>query len=225
MAYRHPRNTNLSLHTDPVWQGFPVNISAGPLIHEYLEGIHAALQTAWYRHPRLLVVRADLHFPVERRYMTKRVMIEFWEKFQRCIAADMHKRRSQGVRVHSCRPGYAWVRERHQTLNYHFHVAIFVNYNTYRSVGRFERWEGNLAARIRRAWALAIGLERDGAKGLVHFPENALHILDARAANLAHQYSVVFYRLSYLAKVYSKEFGDGQRNFGASRSDSSGWAM
>ena len=70
---------------------------------------------------------------------------------------------------------------------------------------------------IIRAWYSALGLELDDYHGLVHYPENCRYILDVNDRSFHGEYTNLLYRLDYLAKLDTKQFGDGDRNFGCSR--------
>ncbi|WP_303757401.1 YagK/YfjJ domain-containing protein, partial [Enterobacter kobei] len=53
--------------------------------------------------------------------------------------------------------------------------------------------------------------------GLVHFPKNCRYILDVNDFNFEDEYKKLLNRLDYLAKLDTKLYGDGDRNFGCSR--------
>lgn len=64
---------------------------------------------------------------------------------------------------------------------------------------------------------MPLGLELDDYPGLVHYPENCRYILDVNDLNFKGEFNNLLNRLDYLAKLDTKIFGDGDRNFGCSR--------
>ena len=217
MSRRHTQNSKLTLHVQRNWQGLNVNTRRGPLVHEYLEGIYAVMRASLAQYSRTLVARADLHFPADRLYSAQGAISRFWESARAVIAADLKRRGRRGVRIHQSSLRYVWVRERKNALNSHYHIAIFLNANTYRSLGGYSPHDVGLAFLVQRSWASALCLASGEANGLVHFPENPLTVINAYSPEGNDQFCRVFYRLSYLAKVATKEFGDGERSFGSSR--------
>ena len=73
-----------------------------------------------------------------------------------------------------------------------------------------------MAERIHRAWCSALGIsERQGA-GLVQIPANPVQLVAMGSPMFTVQYEEVFKRMSYMAKVETKLYDDGHRNFGYS---------
>lgn len=76
------------------------------------------------------------------------------------------------------------------------------------------------------AWAKTLGMSIDDNKGLVEFPGKPfmLNVLDITSirryckyvGSAANVYESVFYWMSYLAKVDTKQSGNGFRSFGSS---------
>jgi hypothetical protein len=92
------------------------------------------------------------------------------------------------------------------------------NRDRYRTLGSFAIDEGNLSARIKQAWAIALHRPLLDSARLVQFPKNAEYHLISNLISYEHDVKGFFYRLSYFAKVDTKRFGIGQRSFGTSRS-------
>lgn len=92
----------------------------------------------------------------------------------------------------------------------------FFNKDAYYHLGDYEA-ESNLRMMIVRAWYSALGLELDDYPGLVHYPENCRYILDVNDFHFGDVHNKLLNRLDYLAKLDTKVFGDGDRNFGCSR--------
>ena len=72
----------------------------------------------------------------------------------------------------------------------------------------------NMANWIRKAWVSATYQLANPA--LVHFCEDGKYVMDSKSPELGRQRRDVFYRLSYLVKVETKETVEG-RGFGCSR--------
>lgn len=84
-------------------------------------------------------------------------------------------------------------------------------------MGRFDKTEGNMAARIKKAWASALGYHILDISGLVHFPVNPTYHLNQNSTSFSLELDELFYRVSYFAKAKSKNFGDYSNAFGSSR--------
>jgi len=92
-----------------------------------------------------------------------------------------------------------------------------VNKDVYGILGDFGSEEGNMAARIKKAWSSALGSPSLVIDALVHFSKNGTYYLDKIAVNKKEQEATLFYRLSYFAKNATKVYGTGKRSFGCSR--------
>lgn len=214
MNTRLPQNKNLSLHFDPTWHGLPVNVYKGPLISEYLFAIDHVLWSATDDHLRTLVIRFDLHYPASRAFDTEGHISRFLASLKAQIKADMAARERGGKRVHRCTLRHVWAREQNGSDNPHYHVAILLNYDTYRAVGAFDGERG-LASMIRNAWVRVLGLTLEQSAGLVHF--GSQYKLDVNGADFSAVYDEVFFALSYLAKAYSKNYDQSGNCFGHSQ--------
>ena len=116
---------------------------------------------------------------------------------------------------------YMWVKEIGQDAsNPHFHVALIFNRRHYFSLGQYPSEEcpitNNLAGRIVSAWASVLGVPSEDVLGLVHFPRNCSYRISHTDADYMTLYDEVFKRLSYLAKLDTKEDVSG-RSFGCSQ--------
>jgi hypothetical protein len=135
-----------------------------------------------------------------------------------------------GQRVHPCKLRHIWAREQDSAIHSHYHVALLLNRDAYFSLGDLrnrasESGRGNqpesdvsrnMAGRIRKAWASALGLRPEQAAGLVHFSDNPVHRIDANSPDFGRQFASAFYRVSYLTKADTKHYGDGHNSFGCS---------
>jgi hypothetical protein len=223
MNTRLPTNPNLTLHTDRYFRGMQVQISHGPLISNYLESMDQVIQNAVREHPRTLVIRIDLRVPqvfncpdVPLAYDNS-VMSRFTESFKAQVKANLIQRSRMGKRFFKCTMRVVWVAEHDSVMNDHYHLVILVNRDAYDHLGDITAIEGNMAARIKKAWASALGLELREIVGLVHFTNNGLFRLNANSPSFTQDYHNLFEAISYLAKAKTKHFGDGTKSFGCSR--------
>ena len=140
----------------------------------------------------------------------------------RLEAEELRKRR-EGKRVYPCRLRYIWVKEKNYSDNWHYHVCILLNRDAYFTLGKFKHDKenrdvrSNMADRINDAWASALKILPEISRGLVHFSHNPIYYIDCNTPEAFQQYSDLFYRLSYFAKVETKHYGDHSKNFGCSR--------
>lgn len=217
MSKRHPFNPNLRLHFDRHWCGIPVLTQKGPLVVEYLEAIDDVMWAATNDHPRTLMIRVDARLPQAGDFQLERFMSRFIASLKAQIEADLRRKARRGGRVHPCRLRVVWAREQDTSHNPHFHCVIFVNRDTYHCLGDFRADDGNMAARIRKAIASALGIPVEFAAGLAHFPVGGVHVLDANASDFHWRRAAAFEAASYIAKAYSKYYGNHAHHFGYSR--------
>lgn len=217
MNKRLHSNTNLTLHSTGNYDGLPVQTQYGPLIENYLNPILSTLQSAVDEHPRTCAMRVDLRLPVQEETISPRVISKFFDSLKAQVKADLIKRNKEQKRVRSCSVRYIWVKERNAALKSHYHVLILVNNDCYHCLGRFDKTEGNMAARIKKAWASALGYHILDIGGLIHFPVNPIYHLDQNSTSYSLELDALFYRVSYFAKAATKNFGDGNNAFGSSR--------
>lgn len=190
----------------------------------YLNKIQNTLNKSLYEHPRTFVIRFDLRFPKATNCIDcppqndEKIMSKFIDSFKAQVAADLNGKRLAGKRVHGTSVRYCWARERCSSLNDHFHVTLFLNNDTYNSLGRINGSCSNTRIRIAKAWASALGIDYWEARGLVYYSEEYQHSYNLSYNNkdFVEQYSDVFRMCSYLAKNETKPFGEGKRVFGSS---------
>lgn len=209
-------NPNLSLFPYSSYQGLAVCNSKGPLIHEYLDRTWETIAKAQNEYPRLLAIRVDLNFPVNPLVTKSNETISrFIDNLKNQIAQDRLRSSKIYKRVHDTRLRYVWVREYGRNVNPHYHLVLLLNHDAYYHLGTSDPGIKNLFSLIQIAWAKVLGLGFNQVQGLIHRPENAEFYLDRRTgkAGLAD----LFYRTSYLCKVESKNFKDGNHCFGCSR--------
>ncbi|GAA0655766.1 inovirus Gp2 family protein [Rheinheimera tangshanensis] len=201
---------------EPTYSGLPVNLSRGPLIANNLAAISRTIVNALADTPRAYAVRFDLRLPPEFDVTDSEVITRFFNALKRLLEAADQQKLKEGKRVHPHRLRYCWTREWGVEGRPHYHVLIILNHDRYRTLGLFKNSEGNLSARIKTAWAIAINRHVEDASRLVHFPVNAEYRLNRNLPEYQSQIQSLFYRVSYFAKVETKMFGIGQRSFGTS---------
>lgn len=233
MSKRHPNNSNLHLHYEDTWNGLPVYTGRGPLILNYLIQMYETLSLSIHQYPSTCAIFFVLRFPAYWSDSDAKVISRFIDSLKSQIENDLLSRQRAGKRVHHTRLRYVWVKERDGALNFHYHVAIFVNRETYFTLGNIKSrtdssWDDypycleardrvNMADRIIGAWASALNCRHDQAVGAVHFLENGVYKIDRNSPGYVQQFQNVFYRLSYFAKKETKEYGDRSNSFGCSR--------
>ena len=80
-------------------------------------------------------------------------------------------------------------------------------------MGKFKSTRSNMYARIHGAWASALGMYIDDMRGYVHIPDNPTYQV---IRDDAESFLKAFFRLSYFAKMQSKEYNQGFHTFGCS---------
>lgn len=214
MLKRLPDNTNIRLHTADSYMGLPVLNAKGPLSEPYLERISKTINRALEEHPRTLAIRFDLSMPVWMGIIYTDVISKFLASLEAQIEADLKRKTRNGTRVYPCTVRYIWAREQNSSHHWHYHCAIFLNKDAYFTRGDISAQEGNMAARIHKAWASALGVDVSAVRGLVQFC-NEFH-LDRNDPWNELNICPLFEACSYLAKVATKQFGDGTKNFSSS---------
>jgi len=222
MNKRHKENSNLILHNKDHYCGIPLQIQRGDLIQNYLKRIEETIRLAVKEHHRTLAVRVDLHLPAEGTFNSD-VISKFTDSLNAQIGADSSNKRRLDKRVHPCTLRFIWVKEKHQSTQFHYHVLLLLNRDRYHCLGDYKNTAGNTAARIKRAWASALNIYLGDIAGLVHFPNNPEYTLnfcsdnDPKSRRFQGEFFTLFKRVSYFAKAKTKHYGDGSNSFGCSR--------
>lgn len=206
-----------------------INISSyGALNKNYVKRIQDTITKALNEYPRVMVLRVDLRLPeIETdAYKTDSgVVTRFVVSLKKQIEADLLKKQHAGRRVHPCHVRHIWAREFNECGKKHYHVALLFNREAYAYPGSYTSTNGeyihNLAMMIMEAWVRALGLNtvtnHQQYYPLVEFPANCCYHLSRKHNDYMAQLSNVTDRLDYLAKNYSKDNLDSQRNFGCSQ--------
>jgi hypothetical protein len=215
---RHPQNPNLTLHDEHDYLGLPIQVNKGPFIKEYLDLLYLTMMRAVNQYGRVYAFRFDLHFPESMSaypYANDNLVVErFVESMRAKIAHNQHISSRGGKRTHDTTVRYVWGRETGQLGRPHYHFCVFVNYDAYRVIGKFELGIKNMFNRLLTAWASALRMKPEDILGSVHIPENAGYLI-TRGDDKS--FSDFFYRASYICKDATKVFNSGYHSFGASR--------
>jgi hypothetical protein len=216
---RHPHNSNLTLHYEPIFRNLPVMVPRGPLILNYLERLHETLHRSLADHARTFAMRFDLRYPGLMPAgidLSNRAISTFFEVLKDVIQIDREGASQRNGFAHSTRVRYAWAREYGQDGKPHYHCLLLLNRDAYHTVGRFDSAQQNMFKRIFTSWANTLGLAETSAEaaGLVHIPASAVWHLDR---GNVRELEDIFFRASYLCKAATKCFGDGQHGFECSR--------
>ncbi|MCI9689787.1 inovirus Gp2 family protein [Vibrio parahaemolyticus] len=217
-------NKKLTILNQSMFNGHEV-VSGYNLCVEYLDSIYQLMDRALAEHPRTTVLRFDLRLPkcvscpdYPYEHDTS-VITRFIESFKAQVRADLAKKKREGKRVHHCTIRYVWAKEINEANQPHYHVALLLNKDTYYGFGDYRTLSENLAGKIYRAWASALMYgDTEEVMGLVHIPSDTpCYYLDRNSLDYQQQCNNVFRRLSYLAKVETKQYGRCSKNFCCSR--------
>lgn len=212
MNKRLATNTNIKLFQGNEYDDLPILnyvMSEG-----YLKKIKDIAHYSLHDHTRSLVIRADLRVPLWMGDVDTALISRFFASLKAQIKSDLEKKASAGTRVYPCNLRYVWAKEQDLSWHCHYHTLFFLNKDAYHTLGDITAMDGNMAARIKKAWASALGLGMDETDGLVQFC-GAFH-LDNNSPWINAQLSPVFEAASYLAKVATKNYGDRTKHFSCS---------
>ena len=216
---RHTDNPNLNIYYDSTYLGLPVMVEKGPFIWEYLDRLYQTMFRAIHQYRRVFAFRCDLCLPAGHNAYNLSYENEIVDRFIESFKAKIRHNRQMALRenkyAHDTVVRYCWARElgeRHGRPHYHF--AFFLNFDAFRTLGKFSSERDNIFNRLQEAWASALGMPFDAAVGLVEIPTNPyIHIYRDDHESIA----AFFHRASYLCKLATKTFGNGGHGFGASR--------
>ena len=228
---RHQDYPNLKLIYGDEWRGLPLGKQA-PYGERYLEVNLNVMRSAIERHRRSFVVLFVLRLPYGYAMPANGLISRFMKSLKRQVEADLNARSRESGRPVQSDIACLWAREKSGSENCHFHVAIFLNRDVYNSVGHYELREcldghafyapgrpraASLHHRLTRAWSTALGITEAQGVGLVEHPRNAEFHLDAYSVDFPGDFLSLFKRLSYMAKIRTKDFGGGADCYGSSR--------
>lgn len=191
-----------------------------PLIRPYLDAIQKVMDNAITEHKRTFAVRIDLRLPDYSNTVdlnSNDVCTRFIASLTAQIKADAIRKKREGKNPHPSSVRFIWAREKNTAHKQHYHWVLLFNKDRYHCTGKIDIGNDNLFTRITAAWASALSLPFNEALRLVHLPKNAHYYLDANNTNFTADYSSLYRRASYLAKLNTKQYGLGQRCFGYSQ--------
>ncbi|MDL2198154.1 inovirus Gp2 family protein [Halopseudomonas aestusnigri] len=216
---RNPLNTNQTLYYLPAYKGFPVQVSHGPLVEEYLQQLFVVFRDCVFSHRRGFVLRVDLRYSqnhaLPHDINTNAPLQRFLASLQAKLDHKDRQRYQQTGRVNAHGMRYVWAREIGVSSGIpHYHLALFFNGDAYRSHGNYNDLHAPaLCNRIRAAWASALRLPIEVAARLVSFPPNGSWRIERKAETCF----AAFKACSYLCKAATKPFGQGAHCFGSSQ--------
>ncbi|HDV8212736.1 inovirus Gp2 family protein [Enterobacter sp. ECC-019] len=194
----------------------------------YLPRIAQVLCNALQEHSQTTVVRADLHLPEDGDVcdsilcnpdLSPGLMSRFIDSLKAQIAAYRHQKAREGKRCHRSSVRYVWVLEQPELGGKkHYHLALFVNTNTFNDLGSYDETGIGLASMIQKAWLSA--MDKRGWSEyltLVHFADNPLAYLDLNKPDFRKKLDALTFRLSYMAKHRTKRYSSTERSFGCSQ--------
>ncbi|MGL4225527.1 MAG: inovirus Gp2 family protein [Vibrio sp.] len=205
---------NKITHNDE-FNGLPVLKQKDGLLVDYLKRIYDTLDLALDDYPRTMAVRVDLRLPLLMVMEDSNLMKNFMASLDAQIQADLRRKQRAGKQKRKCRLRYVWVKEKDKALHHHYHLVLLFNKDVYNSLGSFSN-QNNLSHKIKTAWCRVLDTDLDNGARLVHFPDNCVYHLDINSLKFSYDLDDLFRRLSYFAKVRTKQFGLRSRNFGCS---------
>ncbi|MFZ5177017.1 inovirus Gp2 family protein [Enterobacter kobei] len=202
--------------------------SYGTLNQNHVKRIQDTVAKALSEYPRIMVLRVDLRLPdIETGSYNSDsgIVTRFVVSLKTQIEADLLKKQNAGKRIHSCRVRHIWAREFNVYGKKHYHVALLFNREAFAFPGSYTCSDGkytkNLAMMIMEAWVRALGLNavtnHQQYYPLAAFPARCYYHLSKNHKDFTAQLSDLTDRLNYMAKDYSKDNSDRQRNFGCSQ--------
>jgi hypothetical protein len=197
----------------------------GPLKDHYLQRMKQTIDNALEEYPRTFALRVDLRLPDGINCNEDATIItRFITSVKAQVRADLYRKKKAGKRTYPCRVRYIWVREFGQKGKKHYHVLFLLNKDAYAYPGDYK----NLAAEELKlyggiSWMIADGwmraLKRSDKKyhRMVYLPKRGYYHLNRKNGETDPEYQDLLSRVSYMAKEFSKDNSDGQRNFGCSQ--------
>lgn len=176
------------------------------------------LKDSLKKHTRLFIIRLDYHFPTNIKCkQDSKVITRNFDSLKAKLKEHEKRKVAQEKRVHPNGLRYLWVREVGPKCgNTHYHAMLVFNKDAFFTLGVFDSEKHNLFKMLTTAWQSALGLN-ESVKGLVHCCNFETPYLDKKRNDFEDKYNGLINYLSYLAKDFSKPYGDSKRVFGCSR--------
>lgn len=198
----------------------------GPLNPDYMKRICEIIKLAIEAHARTAVFTFVLRLPEYRDrgdtiVCIPNLQVGIMERLKGALKANIAvhqlRRAREGLQVCPTDLRVVWVREVGESGKPHYHVAIFVNKDTFNCLGDYSKQDRNLGSYICKAWLSATGLlGYPEYRTLVAF-NNTPHFLEAlREDRFEKQRKQLLDHLSYFAKERTKVYSRETRSFGGS---------
>jgi hypothetical protein len=217
---RHHQDPNLFIYYGKEYNEMPIIWQRGPYIYNYLQRIDKTIQAALNEHNTIMAVRVELSLPTQFDWMSQ-LRRPIFSRFSASLKAKIKARKDRtersGSRFHATNVHYVWVREFGEKGKPHYHCVLFLNKQTFRGLGEYNPKSNSLYSMIDNAWHSALGLEQGLGDGLVTIPGREDSSRPIYWVRRGEDYSELFYRVSYFAKLPTKRFGLNSHNFGTSR--------
>lgn len=198
----------------------------GPLNSYYMNRITEISDKAIEAHSRTSVFTFVLRLPEYRDTgdsiacdpNLKAGLIErFTGALKSRIDAHQERRQREGYQVYPTDLRYVWVREVGQSGKSHYHVAVFVNKDTFNALGDYSKRDNNLGSYISDAWLSALGLlDFPEYRTLVSFTNTPHYLERLRQDRFEQQRRELLSHLGYFAKERTKQYSKEERSFGGS---------
>lgn len=210
-------HTPKSLWQNSNYNGLPVQTHKGPLNKDYLDTIKLVFDNAMNEYSKVFIFRFDLRYPKELKNLPSSIAISaFFESLRARIKYEEVSAAKIGMRRHRTKVRYVWVKEKATAMGCHYHVVLVLNGHRYNVLGKLSSNCNNLAKRVIKSWASALKVDtKTGANG-VYFPYYACYRVNSSQGYAQESILKAFHRTSYLAKLETKEYGQGTRNIGYS---------
>lgn len=218
MNKRAKDNTNLKLTYESTFKGKDIYQSSDGLVINYLESIDTVFTNAFNDYGRLIVVRIDLRYPNRPDVFHQEGDIgDFFKKLDYQFKVERTRRMKSYGRGHSCVLRGFWCIEQDSSSNPHYHVVLVLHEAFFGCLGQFKGNTRSLSHFIRLAWARVLGVSLSELGGVVEFPDNGTYRIKRSDSHDCPVFQAMYYRVSYLAKLKTKHYGDYKKSFGASR--------
>ncbi|MEC5509103.1 inovirus Gp2 family protein [Klebsiella oxytoca] len=133
------------------------------------------------------------------------------------IDAHQERRQRKGYQVYPTDLRFVWVREVGQSGKSHYHIAVFVNKDTFNTLGDYSKRDNNLGSYISDAWLSALGLlDFPDYRTLVTFTTPPHYLERLRQDRFEQQRQELLSHLGYFAKERTKQYSKEERSFGGS---------
>lgn len=167
---------------------YKVNAMPGmPIFTHQMRKTIEQLENMQTYHRKVLVLVFNLHLPINGYTADNKVIARLFSKIRYGLS------KLYGMK----RLGYAWCRERKRSLVQHYHVALMLN-------GSKIQFPDKLLDLLANWWSSTSN------GGHLHTPKNCYYMLQRNEES--NTKADIVYRLSYLAKVNTKQSREGLTN-------------